>query len=239
MDTPNRFRNNRRAKSVHTTLLRSCSHAYHGTDFVPWARNRDALGGWVGAQGLLLMVRTAIARAAGDGRTPCVAKTSVGKSSRPPESPARPKPFPNGKVGGSFASSRLSMKPSTPSRSTCHRVDGRPLPIFLPGQYLTFRLHPPNSDAPVVRCYSLSDYPHDDFYRCTIKLVRPPARSTRLASRPREQLFPPTCPRRRYSRSTCARRHILARRRSHRAGRPDRRRHRYHAAIEHAWSDNL
>jgi ferredoxin-NADP reductase len=54
-------------------------------------------------------------------------------------------------------------------------VDGRLLLAFLPGQYLTFRLHPSGGNATIVRCYSLSDFPHEDYYRCTIKLVRPPA----------------------------------------------------------------
>src|SRR6266849_6484450 len=48
--------------------------------------------------------------------------------------------------------------------------DGRPLPAFKPGQYLTFRLKIPGQDKPVVRCYSLSDSPnHLDYYRVTIK----------------------------------------------------------------------
>jgi hypothetical protein len=53
--------------------------------------------------------------------------------------------------------------------------DGRPLAAFAPGQYLTFRLQPAESVDPIVRCYSLSDFPHEDYYRVTIKLVRPPA----------------------------------------------------------------
>lgn len=54
-------------------------------------------------------------------------------------------------------------------------VDGRPLGTFAPGQYLTFRLYPAGSVDPLVRCYSLSDYPHEDYYRVTVKLLRPPA----------------------------------------------------------------
>ncbi|QDU87281.1 Flavohemoprotein [Pirellulimonas nuda] len=45
--------------------------------------------------------------------------------------------------------------------------DGRPLPAFLPGQYLTFHL--PEADGPVVRCYSLSDRPHEEYYRVSVK----------------------------------------------------------------------
>ncbi len=53
-------------------------------------------------------------------------------------------------------------------------VDNRPLAHFFPGQYLTFRLPIAGSDRPLVRCYSLSDRPREDFYRCTIKRIGPP-----------------------------------------------------------------
>ena len=53
--------------------------------------------------------------------------------------------------------------------------DGRPLAPFAPGQYLTFRLQLPGSDTPLVRCYSLSDRPRQDYYRATIKRIAPPA----------------------------------------------------------------
>ncbi|HEX3601503.1 MAG TPA: FAD-binding oxidoreductase [Lacipirellulaceae bacterium] len=49
--------------------------------------------------------------------------------------------------------------------------DGQPLAPFAPGQYLTFRLTVPGDDAPLVRCYSLSDRPRQDYYRVTIKRI--------------------------------------------------------------------
>lgn len=53
--------------------------------------------------------------------------------------------------------------------------DGRPLPPFLPGQYLTFRLAIPGQAREVTRCYSLSDSPdHTDYYRVTIKRLPAP-----------------------------------------------------------------
>jgi len=53
--------------------------------------------------------------------------------------------------------------------------DGKPLPPFLPGQYLTFKLNIPGQPKPVIRCYSLSDSPnHSDYYRVTIKRIPPP-----------------------------------------------------------------
>ena len=61
-------------------------------------------------------------------------------------------------------------------------VDGRPLSPFAPGQYLTFRLPLPGNDAPLVRCYSLSDRPRQDFYRTTIKRICAPVGREELSS---------------------------------------------------------
>ena len=53
--------------------------------------------------------------------------------------------------------------------------DGKPLPPYKPGQYLTFQLKIPGSDKPLVRCYSLSDGPLDrSQYRVSIKKCLPP-----------------------------------------------------------------
>ncbi len=53
--------------------------------------------------------------------------------------------------------------------------DKKPLPAFLPGQFLTFQLNIPGQVKPVIRCYSLSDAPtHDDRYRVSIKRIPPP-----------------------------------------------------------------
>lgn len=61
--------------------------------------------------------------------------------------------------------------------------DGRPLPPFFPGQYLTFRLSVPGQAREVTRCYSLSDSPdHPDYYRVTIKRVPGPGGAPGVAS---------------------------------------------------------
>jgi len=52
--------------------------------------------------------------------------------------------------------------------------DGRPLARFEPGQYLTFHLPTADRSRPLVRCYSLSERPREDFYRVTIKRVPAP-----------------------------------------------------------------
>ena len=50
--------------------------------------------------------------------------------------------------------------------------DGKPLPPYLPSQYLTFQLRVPGVDKPLVRCYSLSDSPADaDACRVTVKKI--------------------------------------------------------------------
>ena len=59
--------------------------------------------------------------------------------------------------------------------------DGKTLPGFLPGQYLTFQLPVPGQAKPVVRCYSLSDRPRDDYYRVTVKRQLAPSDSSDVA----------------------------------------------------------
>ncbi len=53
--------------------------------------------------------------------------------------------------------------------------DGKPLPQFKPGQYLTFQLNVPGLGKPVVRCYSLSDCARPSHYRITVKRSPPPS----------------------------------------------------------------
>ena len=49
-------------------------------------------------------------------------------------------------------------------------VDGGKIPSFKPGQYLTIKLDVPDRSRPVIRTYSLSDYPQSqDYYRLSIK----------------------------------------------------------------------
>jgi ferredoxin-NADP reductase len=64
--------------------------------------------------------------------------------------------------------------------------DGRDLPPFLPGQYLTFKLDIPmaqgDTDA-VTRCYSLSDAPRPNGYRVSIKRAPVPPNSAHPAGR--------------------------------------------------------
>ncbi len=56
--------------------------------------------------------------------------------------------------------------------------DGRPIPTFRPGQFLTFSVPVPGHDKPEMRCYSLSQSPtEEDFYRVTVKRIDAPENS--------------------------------------------------------------
>lgn len=48
-------------------------------------------------------------------------------------------------------------------------ADGAPLPAFLPGQYVSVRLHVPRLGYTQARQYSLSDRPNPDYYRISVK----------------------------------------------------------------------
>ena len=48
-------------------------------------------------------------------------------------------------------------------------VDGRPLTVPLPGQFVAVRLRPQADAPPVLRCYSLSDLPDAGYYRIAVK----------------------------------------------------------------------
>ena len=53
--------------------------------------------------------------------------------------------------------------------------DGRSIPSFRPGQFLTFAVPAPGETEPVTRCYSLSDSPAArNYYRVTVKRIDPP-----------------------------------------------------------------
>jgi ferredoxin-NADP reductase len=78
-----------------------------------------------------------------------------------------------------FRVSRKVFEDATQSICSFYLVpeDGQHLPSFLPGQFLTFRLDVPTKSGgneQIIRCYSLSDAPHPDCYRVSIKRVTQP-----------------------------------------------------------------
>ncbi|KAF7896500.1 hypothetical protein EAF00_006514 [Botryotinia globosa] len=48
-------------------------------------------------------------------------------------------------------------------------VDGKPLPLFKPGQYISVQVHVPNFGYLQSRQYSLSDRPNEKYYRISVK----------------------------------------------------------------------
>ena len=74
-----------------------------------------------------------------------------------------------------------------PECADCHSLflvphDGKPLPIFRPGQYLAVRLQIEGEPKPVVRCYSLSQSPNPEYFRCTIKKIYAPDNAVGVSS---------------------------------------------------------
>lgn len=53
-------------------------------------------------------------------------------------------------------------------------LDGKPLPSYLPGQYVSIRIPVPDIHYLQARQYSLSDAPHSDYYRVTVKKEHAP-----------------------------------------------------------------
>ena len=51
-------------------------------------------------------------------------------------------------------------------------LDGKPLPLYLPGQYISVRTSVPDNHFLQARQYSLSDAPRPDFYRISVKRGR-------------------------------------------------------------------
>src|SRR5215469_1344791 len=64
---------------------------------------------------------------------------------------------------------RMDRESSSVVSLVLEPVDGRPLTVPLPGQFVVLRLRPKVDASPVLRSYSLSNLPDPDRYRITIK----------------------------------------------------------------------
>ncbi|MCA9149940.1 MAG: 2Fe-2S iron-sulfur cluster binding domain-containing protein [Planctomycetales bacterium] len=85
--------------------------------------------------------------------------------------------LPNQRQAGWDGWRKFRVKWKTRESDDCYSFylvphDGKPLPPYSPGQYVTLRLRIGSDSKDVVRCYSLSDRPRSDCYRLTIKKQR-------------------------------------------------------------------
>jgi uncharacterized protein len=60
--------------------------------------------------------------------------------------------------------------------------DGKPLPPFQPGQYLTVQVKIPGQAEPAVRTYTISDAPNKSYFRLSIKREQEPGRPPGIVS---------------------------------------------------------
>ncbi|MDQ6969777.1 MAG: 2Fe-2S iron-sulfur cluster-binding protein [Mariprofundus sp.] len=79
---------------------------------------------------------------------------------------------------------RVDVKKELSDVTSCYfrPHDGKKLPPFKPGQFLTFQFKLPDEDKPLIRCYSLSDKPNDEYYRISVKKILPPRDKPELPS---------------------------------------------------------
>lgn len=68
-------------------------------------------------------------------------------------------------------------------------LDGKTIVDYLPGQHLTLKFKVPGESKPLVRCYSLSSGPNQDYYRISVKAVaangaeRPPGKVSNFVNK--------------------------------------------------------
>ncbi|KAJ5113639.1 Globin [Penicillium angulare] len=71
-----------------------------------------------------------------------------------------------------FRISRVSRESDEVASFYLSPVDGKPLPSFVPGQYVSVRLNIPNLGYMQARQYSMSDAPSPEYYRISVKQER-------------------------------------------------------------------
>jgi uncharacterized protein len=74
-----------------------------------------------------------------------------------------------------FKVARIEKETADAASIYLQPVDGRPLPSFPAGQFITLSLQLPKTDRPTTRCYSLSDISSPTHYRITVKRKPVPA----------------------------------------------------------------
>jgi ferredoxin-NADP reductase/MOSC domain-containing protein YiiM len=79
--------------------------------------------------------------------------------------------------------SHIDQESPTVFSLTLTSLDGQPLAIPLPGQFVVLRLHPDPAGSPLLRSYSLSGAPQADRYRISVKQEAHGAASSYLSNR--------------------------------------------------------
>ena len=74
-----------------------------------------------------------------------------------------------------FKVERIQKETDDASSIYLEPLDGRPLPAFQAGQFITLSFQLPHTDKPTTRCYSLSDVSLPNHYRITVKRKLLPA----------------------------------------------------------------
>ena len=116
-----------------------------------------------------------------------------------------------------------------------HPHDGKDLPPFRPGQYLTFQLKLPDAAKPLIQCYSLSDRPGlRDHYRVSIKKCLPPRDAPEAPAGKSSGFFNDTLQEGDILDVKAPSGHFLSADPGRKAGGADRRRHWHHPGHEYA-----
>ena len=129
------------------------------------------LVGWVGVQGLVLVVKTALGRKRWSRRYTAERAEFCRRVEVAARAARASKAIADWNGWRPFRVAAIVDEAHDVKSFYFMPEDGQPLAPFAPGQYLTFRLPIAGSETPLVRCYSISDRPRQDFYRTTIKRI--------------------------------------------------------------------
>lgn len=174
MDTARRFRNNPRPEFRARNPPLGFAASMNGFSQTIGLAIGWLLVGWVGVQGLVLAVKATLRRLrwkrryADERADYCRRIEAAARAARASKAIA------DWSGWRSFRVAAVVDEAHDVKSFFFTPEDGQPLSRFAPGQYLTFRIPMPDGKSSVVRCYSLSDRPRQDYFRATIKRIAAP-----------------------------------------------------------------